>query len=121
MVYQFNGAIDHKFPVDAERPLNRQTFMLTGIGVTWEDSSGTPTAPTTAGTFVLGIDADHNDVEMSMKVTSVDPTTPTPSLTNWFELLEDGPVALPAGCVARVIYTNADSLVVKVAFLGYWR
>lgn len=118
-VYQFTGAVDASFPLDEDRPRNSLTFMLRGIAVTWEDASGDPTAPTTSEMVVLGLEIDA-DVEMTPKLLSQDPTSPSPSLNNWVELLEDGPIALPTGWKARVLYTNTDGRVVKVAFLGYW-
>ena len=121
MLYQFDGAVDQFFPVAADRPVNRQTFMLQGISVTWENESGTPTAPSTSESFVLGVDVEHNGLDMDFKVVSVDPTTPTPSLFSWLELIEDGPIPLPAGFQARALYTNTDALIVKVLFVGYWR
>lgn len=121
LVTEHNAAVDVRFPMPAERPNMRPTFMLVGVALTWENASGTPTAPTTSENVVVTTETDDTifGVEIAPQWWMKEPAAA--SLTSTIFQVPEQPVPLPLGMVARVTYLNTDSLIVKVQFNGYWK
>jgi len=113
VVYEFSRAVSVEYPAEDDRPKMRPTFILEGIAVTWN------TAPTTTEEMTLSLEITANGIVMEPEVISYDPSED--SAVSWIHMIADCSIPLPVGAVAKVVYANTDSRVVKVGFLGYWR
>lgn len=112
MQFEFNGAVNAQYPKEKDRPLTNQTFMLSGIAVTWD------TAPTTSEGITLKL-VTSPPVSAEPLVVELNPSTD--SVTSWVHKIAEGPIPLPDDMLAKVEYANTDGNMVKVVFLGYWR
>ena len=104
--------ISFEYPLPEERPINRQTFMLVGFGVTLDAE------PTTSEEMLLSF-VKSGDYPSELEVVKRDLSNP--AVTNWLHLLNQGPVPLPQDTIARVVYPNTDENEVNITLLGYWR
>ena len=99
------------FPPVDDRPINRPTFMLVGLGVTID------VAPTTSEELLLS-KIKGGDYPSELEIVKRDLSSP--AVMDWLHVIRDGPIPLDHETIVRVVYPNTDENEVNITFEGYW-